>query len=101
MVAVIETGGKQYCVKPGQRITVARLTDKEGATVRFSNLLGGNAVTAEVMAHVKAPKVVSRKFRNKTRYHRVKGHRQPITLIQIASGEAKKSQKEQGDESAE
>jgi large subunit ribosomal protein L21 len=93
MTLIIETGGKQYCVEPGQKLTVERLNAAVGDTLTFSNLLGSNQVQAEVVAHSLGDKVTSRKFRNKTRYIRVKGHRQSLTVLLINetdnAGEAK------------
>ena len=83
MVAVIESGGKQYCIQPGQKITVARVKQNVGDTVSFSDMLSGSQLSASVVAHTLDKKVVSRKFRNKTRYLRVKGHRQPVSVIEF------------------
>ncbi len=83
MVAIIQTGGKQYCVEAGQILLVPRVNALAGETVTLENLLGGASLTATVVEQVLGPKVVTRKFRNKTRYHRVKGHRQPLTSLKI------------------
>lgn len=90
MVAIIETGGKQYCVEPGQKLEVNRLATQVGESVTFENLLGGTSVKAEVLKHVLGDKVVIRNFRNKVRSHKTKGHRQPLTVIMI-HGEGNKS----------
>ncbi len=83
MIAIIEVGGKQFCVKPGQTVTVPRLKDAVGTTVTFSNILESEKIEAEILEHKLGDKVVSRKFRNKTRYQRTKGHRQAITVISL------------------
>lgn len=94
MIAVIQTGGKQYCVAPGQKLFIPRIADASGSTVVLTDILGNTSVSASVVAHLLGEKVVTRKFRNKTRYHRVRGHRQPLTLIQIDSvGETKTKKK--------
>ncbi len=85
MIAVIQTGSKQYCVQPGDIIKVEQLNASAGTTLQFDNLLGGQALAAKVVDHGVGPKVVSRKFRNKTRYSRVKGHRQPYTVLKIVA----------------
>jgi pyruvate kinase len=41
------------------------------------------AVTAEVLAQVKGPKIRIHKFKNKTRYHKRMGHRQQLTQLQV------------------
>jgi large subunit ribosomal protein L21 len=81
MIAVIETGGKQYCVQPGQKLIVNRLKQNVGETVTLSDKLNNKELSAQVISHIRGAKVVSRKFRNKTRYTRVKGHRQPLSVI--------------------
>lgn len=101
MVAVIETGGKQYCVQPGQTLTVERLDGAVGETVQFQNLLDGNTIVGEIIEHRLGDKVVSRKFRNKTRFQRVKGHRQSLTVVTIKEAEqAKRSAKKESKEEA-
>jgi len=39
MLAVIKTGGKQYLVKPGDKIRIEKLEAKEGDEVIFSDVL--------------------------------------------------------------
>ena len=41
------------------------------------------AVTAEVVAHTKGPKIRIHKFKNKTGYHKRQGHRQPLTQVKV------------------
>ncbi|HEY1074697.1 MAG TPA: 50S ribosomal protein L21 [Patescibacteria group bacterium] len=92
MVAIIETGGKQYCVQPGQKLEVERLTASVGETVSFANLLvAGSDVAVEVLKHKLGDKVITRKFRNKTRNNKVRGHRQTLTLIQVKNETAHKA----------
>jgi large subunit ribosomal protein L21 len=91
MIAVIETGGKQYCVQPGRKVTVDHLNIAVGEKVTLPNLLGKDSVTAEVIEHIRADKVITRKFRNKTRTHKVKGHRQPMTVLQLAAADTSES----------
>ncbi len=85
MVAIIETSGKQYCVMPGQRLVIDRILAETGSTVTFKDMLTGESLEAEVTEQKKGPKVVSRKFRNKTRYQRTKGHRQEQTVLRFGS----------------
>lgn len=85
MVAVIQTGGKQYCIHEGQKLFVDHLNSEAGSTVTVPDLLTKDSVTLEVVAHLLGKKVTTRKFRNKTRYHRVKGHRQSLTLVKVVT----------------
>ncbi len=81
MIAVIEVKGKQFCIQPGKQVRVPKLTAQVGETVTFDDVLHNAKVTATVKDHVRAAKVMTRKFRNKTRYARTKGHRQTLTVL--------------------
>ncbi len=98
--AVIETGGKQYRVLAGQELVVERLTAEAGSRVTLDRVLAqsdgttlaigtplvaGAAVTAEVLEHSRAPKVVSFKKKRRKGYKRKIGHRQEQTRIKIES----------------
>jgi large subunit ribosomal protein L21 len=93
MYAIIETGGKQYMVSPGDRIKVEKLNLNEGELVEFKPILvrkeNGEVVLqkgkviAEVLRHGKHKKVIVFKFRAKKNYKRWRGHRQPYTEIII------------------
>ena len=96
--AVVDTGGKQYKVEVGQRIEVERLPGTEGDTIELDKVLmivgdegvtvgqphiPGARVVAQVMGHYKDEKVIVFKYKNKTRYRRKVGHRQPRTRLAI------------------
>lgn len=98
--AVIKTGGKQYKVTEGDKFLVEKLDCVVGAEFDFEEvLLVGNAkaenakigtplvdgakVRARILDHGKAKKKIIFKFKNKTRYWKKKGHRQPFTKIEI------------------
>ena len=96
--AVIETGGKQYRVNVGDRLTVEKLEVESGGDVTFDRvlLLGGDgstrigtpvvegaAVTATVNDHGRGEKIVVFKFKAKKRYRRRTGHRQAQTYITV------------------
>ncbi len=93
MYAIIETGGKQYMVSPGDRLKVEKLNLNEGEVVEFKPVLirkeNGEVVLqkgkviAEVLRHGKHKKVIVFKFRAKKNYKRWRGHRQPYTEIII------------------
>jgi large subunit ribosomal protein L21 len=94
MIAVIETRGKQYCLTEEQPIAIDWLDAEAGTTVEVNNVLDGKPVTVEVVEHILGKKVVSRKFRNKTRYQRVIGHRQPMTIVRLHTGTTTQSTEE-------
>jgi len=96
--AIIETGGKQYRVSPGQIIDVEKLDVAEGKAVELERVLlvadgdkvtvgnpvvSGAKVVATSQGEGKGKKLVAIKFKAKTRYHRMLGHRQPYTRLTI------------------
>ncbi len=100
MYAVFRTGGKQYRASKGDKLRVERLDAEEGATVEFdqvllvgeganvqlgSPFLVGGKVKAKVTSQGRGKKVVVLKFRRRTNYKRVKGHRQHFTEVEVTS----------------
>ena len=98
--AVIRTGGKQYRVTPGQRLVVERLDGERGDQVAFNEVLlvrgedgavsvgaptlDDASVTAEIADQKRARKISVFKYKAKTRYRRLRGHRQHETHLRIA-----------------
>ena len=102
MYAVIQTGGKQYRVEPGQTVQVETLPGEKGAKVVFDQVLmvssgdGGNVnigkpmiagakVTGEIVEQGRGDKLVVFKFRRRKNYVRRNGHRQDYTAVKIAA----------------
>ena len=96
MYAVIATGGKQYRVEPGQVITVERLDGAIGDKVELPAVLvvdgekvtagadvSGRAVKATITEHLKAPRIRVFTYKNKSRQHKRRGHRQMHTKVTI------------------
>ncbi|MGB9377954.1 MAG: 50S ribosomal protein L21 [Mycobacteriales bacterium] len=97
MYAIVKTGGKQYRVAEGDVIEVEKLVGEPGASLTLPALLlvDGDkvttdaaelaklTVTGEVVAHTKGPKIKITKFKNKTRYLKRQGHRQPHTQVKV------------------
>lgn len=97
MYAVIETGGKQYRVTPGETVRVETLTGEVGSEVEFAKVLAlldgetlkaGNEVSAArvkgtIAAHGRGDKVIVFKFKRKKQYKRTIGHRQNFTAVKI------------------
>jgi large subunit ribosomal protein L21 len=96
--AIIETGGKQYKVTPGQTIDVERLDVTEGSTVELDRVLliaDGDKVTvgtptvdgAKVIAtsqgEGRSKKIIVFKYKPKVRYRKKTGHRQFYTRLAI------------------
>jgi large subunit ribosomal protein L21 len=98
--AIIQTGGRQFRVQPGDVIDVELLDVEAGKKTTFDEVLlasddsgvkigtplvQGAKVTAEVLAEEhKAPKVVSYKFKRRKGYHRTVGHRQKLTRVKVS-----------------
>ncbi len=97
MYAVIQTGGKQYRVQPGDHLRVEKLPGDKGAKLTFDQVLlvGGDSprvgkpfvpgvkVQAEVVVQDKAKKIIVFHFRRRKNYRRKQGHRQPFTELHI------------------
>ena len=98
MIAVLETGGKQYKVSPGSLIRVEKLAAKKGEKIVLDKVLMikkdeesfvGNPwlaearVVAEVTKQDRDRKIIVYKFKRRKSYHRKYGHRQPFTELKI------------------
>src|SRR5215470_10279939 len=91
MYAVVRTGGRQYRAEPGKTIDVEKLAVEAGQTINLEVLLvvpdegapligrpvvEGATVTATVVDHYRAKKILIWKYRPGLRYRRRRGHRQ-------------------------
>ena len=99
MYAIIETGGKQYRVQPGDTIEVERLEGESGGSLDLGRVLmvggdgaetkigtpavAGAVVKAEVVEQTKGDKIIIFRFKSKVRYRRKTGHRQQLTRLRI------------------
>jgi large subunit ribosomal protein L21 len=98
MYAVIETGGKQYRVAPGQKVKVETLAGDVGSNVEFNRVLAvvddaGNISTGEATSAAKVTgkikvqgrgeKTIVFKFKRKKQYKRTIGHRQNFTEVEV------------------
>jgi large subunit ribosomal protein L21 len=98
--AIFKTGGKQYKASVGDKLDVEKLEVAEGENTTFDQVLAagegadlkigaptveGASVVAKVIKQFKAPKVTAFKFRKRKGYHLTKGHRQPLTRVQVVS----------------
>lgn len=95
--AIVKTGGKQYKVAEGDLVKVEKLEGEPGSTVQLpvalvvdgakltteADKLAKVSVKAEVVEHVKGPKIRIHKFKNKTGYHKRQGHRQQLTVLKV------------------
>lgn len=96
--AVIKTGGKQYKVIEGEVVEVEKLEGKDKSKIVFDQvlliadedklkvgkpLIKGAKVQAEIVAQVKGEKIRIAKFKAKSKYRKVQGHRQKLTQVKI------------------
>lgn len=96
--AIIQIAGKQYKVSEGDTLQVNRLdvaadqdlvvedvllmaSDK--GTVIGTPLVEKAKVTLKVVDHYQGEKVRVAKYKSKSRYRRVNGHRQPLTTVTV------------------
>lgn len=100
--AVIQTGGKQYKVSKGNTLSIEKLRGdfKKGDKLVFDKVLlvddgkdttigtpyiEGAKVNAEIVEIGRARKILVVKYKQKSRYLRRKGHRQPFFKVKITS----------------
>jgi large subunit ribosomal protein L21 len=98
-IAIIRTGGKQFTVEAGSTVRVPSLQNEVGASVDLevlavgegketkvgAPLVDGAKVTATVVDHGRAPKIIVFKKKRRKQYKRTKGHRQGYTTLKIDS----------------
>ncbi len=100
--AVIQTGGKQYQVAVGDEIVVEKIKGdyKVGDKVQIESVvlkddgtttelgapfIKGASVEATIADSGKLKKVMVVRYRQKSRYHKRNGHRQPFMSLKIES----------------
>jgi large subunit ribosomal protein L21 len=98
MYAVLETGGKQYRVAPGDVVEVDRLEAEAGKPVVFDRVLfvandgrfsvgapvvANATISADIVEHIRGEKKVAFKMKRRKGYHKTIGHRQELTRIKI------------------
>ncbi len=98
MYAIIETGGKQQKVTPGEQLRIEKLEAEVGDTVRFDKVMlvnrdgevalgkpyvDGASVTAEVAEQGRAKKILVFKKKRRKQYRRTRGHRQSFTAVKV------------------
>jgi large subunit ribosomal protein L21 len=97
--AIVKTGGKQYKVAVGDVVEVEKVAGGVGEAVALpavlvvdggavtsdAQALAGVAVSGEVVAHTKGPKLSIMRYKNKTGYRRRSGHRQSHTQVRVTA----------------
>ena len=100
MYAVIRTGGKQHRVVAGERLKVEKLAGEVGAELQFTDVLlvgadddvkigrplvEGASVSAKIVTQGRGPKIKVFKRKRRQGFHKMIGHRQPFTEVEITS----------------
>ena len=98
MFAIIQTGGKQYRVSPGDILRVEHLPGERGDEVLLQKVLlvadgdaiqvgqplvAGARVVSEILRQGKAKKIIVFKKKRRKKYRRKQGHRQLFTALEI------------------
>lgn len=96
--AIIETGGKQYKIEEGKTLRVEKIAAKTGEKVTFDRVLliadgdkitvgtpyiAGGTVALEQTGEGRAKKVTVIKYKQKSRYFKKRGHRQPYSEVKV------------------
>lgn len=96
--AVIQLAGKQYRVQEGDTLVVNKLEQEAGGSFTVSDVLlavndqdvtvgapfvSGAKVKFEVVKQQKGEKIRVATYKAKSRYRRVKGHRQHETVLKV------------------
>ena len=101
MYAVIQSGGKQYRVAPGDVLDIELLPGREGEAIRFDRVLmvGGGTdnadfqvgnplvtgalINASLVRELRGPKIRVFKKKKRKQYRRTNGHRQDLLRVRI------------------
>jgi large subunit ribosomal protein L21 len=98
MFAVIQAGGHQYRVQEGQTLTIDRLAGEAGDKVTFDKvfmvgqegssrigapMVAGASVEAVITGQERLDKVLVFKYRRRKNSKKMRGHKQPVTVVEI------------------
>ena len=92
--AIIQLGGKQFKIEEKQKIKLERqkkldvevLLYNDGKTITIGNpTVKGVVVDAKIVNDEIKDKTRVARFRSKSRHRRVKGHKQPMCVVEILS----------------
>ncbi len=98
--AIIQLAGKQYLVSQGDTIEVNNLNTPEGETITINDVLlysdgkkkkigapviKDASVKLKILSNFKDKKVRVATYKAKSRYRKVKGHRQHLTALEVTN----------------
>jgi large subunit ribosomal protein L21 len=100
MYAIVDINGIQTKVVPDEVLLVARMTGQPGDKLTFGNVLlvsdgdkiavgqpylKGASLTAELVEHLRGPKLKIFKFKRRREYRRRRGYRDELTRIRVSA----------------
>jgi large subunit ribosomal protein L21 len=98
--AVVKVFGRQFNVKEGDKIQASYTEGDVGKKITFSDvlainsgaglqvgapLIAGATVTATIQAQTRGEKILVFKYLRKNKLKKIRGHRQPYTVLTIDS----------------
>lgn len=98
MYAIVQTGGKQYKVQPGEQVKIEKIPGDPGSQVHLDQVLAvstsegltlgtplidNTIVKATILRTARDRKVVVFKKKRRKGYHKKQGHRQWYSLLRI------------------
>src|SRR5688500_6749361 len=102
MYAVIESGGKQYSVRPGEVVQIEKIEGEVGAATKFGSVLlaakaagdnttiwlgkpalSGATVDGIIVGQGRGDKITIIKMKRRKQYRRTQGHRQNLTQVLV------------------
>ncbi len=100
MIAIVETGGKQYKVEEGKYVDIELLEANEGDSVNLDKVVmivdgkdskvgqpyvKGATIKGKILKNDKDKKVIVYKMHRKKGYRRKNGHRQKFSRLMVES----------------
>tara|TARA_Y100001970_G_C13887548_1_gene676996 strand:- start:56 stop:367 length:312 start_codon:yes stop_codon:yes gene_type:complete len=103
MYAVFKAGGHQYRAKAGDIIEMDKVVGSVGDVVEFKEVLlvgdkevkvgapvvEGASVEATIKEHKRQDKIIVFKYKRRKNYKRTRGHKQPVTVVEVKSIKSK------------
>ena len=99
MYAIVDCRGEQITVRPGDKVAVPHMEGEPGTKVTLERvlLLGGDStsvgtplvegakVSGTISEQTHDDKILVFRFKRRTKYRKLNGHKQPRTILQIDS----------------
>ena len=98
MYAVIKAGAHQYRVKEGDTFEIDKVDGAAGDKIKFDQvlmlggekprfglpLISGASVEAVIKEQARQPKIIIFKYKRRKNYKKKRGHKQPVTVVEIS-----------------